>query len=76
MCQFKTSWTNDNLYFNELLDVLIRLNEMEKDGLVKIVANGIKVTTKGQPFVRNICMAFDLLLQRKQPNTQLFSMTV
>ena len=76
MCQFKTSWTNDNLYFNELPDVLIRLNEMEKDGIVKILANGIKVTTKGQPFVRNICMAFDLLLQRKQPNTQLFSMTV
>ena len=76
MCQFKTSWTKDKLYFNELPDALIRLNEMEKDGLLNIEANSIEVTKKGQPFVRNVCMAFDLLLQRKQPNTQLFSMTV
>ncbi len=76
MCQFKTSWTQDTLYFSELPEVLNRLKEMEADGLLEIDANYIKVTTKGQPFVRNICMAFDLLLQRKQPDTQLFSMTV
>ncbi|MFD0836962.1 oxygen-independent coproporphyrinogen III oxidase [Mariniflexile aquimaris] len=76
MCQFKTSWTQDALYFSELPEVLNRLKEMEVDGLLEIDANYIKVTTKGQPFVRNICMAFDLLLQRKQPDTQLFSMTV
>ena len=76
MCQFQTSWTSDNLYFEELPDTLIRLKEMEKDGLLHIGNSTIEVTTKGQPFVRNICMAFDVLLQRKQPNTQLFSMTV
>ena len=76
MCRFKTSWYNGNLYYNELPDTLIRLQEMEKDGLLEIHSNAIKVTAKGQPFVRNICMAFDLLLQRKQPDTQLFSMTV
>lgn len=76
MCQFKTSWTKDNLYFKELPDTLIQLKEMEKDGLLHIDSNTIQVTKKGQPFIRNICMAFDVLLQRKQPNTQLFSMTV
>ena len=76
MCQFKTSWSNSSLYFNELPDVLVKLKEMETDGLLKINTNSIEVTTKGQPFVRNICMAFDVLLQRKQPDTQLFSMTV
>lgn len=76
MCRFKTSWTNDKLRFPELPDALIRLKEMEEDGLLKIEADSITVTAKGQPFVRNICMAFDLLLQRKQPDTQLFSMTV
>tara|TARA_R110002049_G_scaffold132372_1_gene291437 strand:+ start:2888 stop:4261 length:1374 start_codon:yes stop_codon:yes gene_type:complete len=76
MCQFKTSWAKDNLYFKELPDTLMRLKEMEKDGLLNINSNNIEVNTKGQPFIRNICMAFDLLLQRKQPNTQLFSMTV
>jgi oxygen-independent coproporphyrinogen-3 oxidase len=76
MCQFKTSWSQNSLYFTELPEVLIKLKEMEVDGLLSINANTIEVTKKGQPFVRNICMAFDLLLQRKQPNTQLFSMTV
>ncbi|GAA3581186.1 oxygen-independent coproporphyrinogen III oxidase [Snuella lapsa] len=76
MCRFKTSWTDDRLYFSELPEVLIRLKEMEADGLLHITSQTIEVTEKGQPFVRNICMAFDLLLQRKQPDVQLFSMTV
>ncbi|TDA70774.1 coproporphyrinogen III oxidase, partial [Halomonas marinisediminis] len=50
--------------------------EMEKDALVEIFPNSIIVTDKGKPFVRNICMAFDLLLQRNQPESQLFSMTI
>ena len=76
MCQFKTSWDDEYLHFKELPDVLVKLREMEKDELVKIDSNTIAVTKKGYPFVRNICMAFDLLLQRKQPDTQLFSMTI
>ncbi|MFI1745485.1 oxygen-independent coproporphyrinogen III oxidase [Thalassobellus sediminis] len=76
MCQFKTSWSNDSLCFKELPEVLIRLKEMESDGLLIVNSKTIEVTKKGQPFVRNICMAFDLLLQRKKPDTQLFSMTV
>ncbi|XMO85566.1 oxygen-independent coproporphyrinogen III oxidase [Algibacter sp. AS12] len=76
MCQFETSWTNEKLNFNDLPDTLIKLKEMEKDGLLNIYSNKIEVTQKGQPFVRNICMAFDVLLQRKKPDTQLFSMTV
>lgn len=76
MCQFKTSWSASHLYFDELPDTIIRLQEMENDGLLVISENSIEVTPKGQPFVRNICMAFDVLLQRKQPDTELFSMTV
>ncbi len=76
MCHFKTSWKEDRLYFNELPNVLARLQEIETDGLVEISDSQIKVTEKGRPFVRNICMAFDLRLQRNKPETQLFSMTV
>ncbi|MEP1489672.1 MAG: oxygen-independent coproporphyrinogen III oxidase [Algibacter sp.] len=76
MCRFKTSWTSDNLYFKELPDALIQLKEMEADGLLYIKEHAIEVTKKGQPFVRNVCMAFDVLLQRKVPDTQLFSMTI
>ena len=36
----------------------------------------VQITEKGKPFVRNICMAFDLRSKRKAPETELFSMTV
>jgi oxygen-independent coproporphyrinogen-3 oxidase len=76
MCQFSTSWDDETLYFPEIPDVLIELQEMEKDGLVIISKKSITATEKGKPFVRNICMAFDLRLKRKAPETKLFSMTV
>jgi oxygen-independent coproporphyrinogen-3 oxidase len=76
MCTLETSWKDKNLYFDELHEVLLKLHEMKEDGLVEIYATGIKVLEKGRPYIRNVCMAFDLLLQRKQPETQLFSMTI
>ena len=76
MCQFKTNWGEESNYFNEIPEVIINLNELENDGLVIISSNGIQITEAGKPFVRNVCMAFDLLLKRKAPETKLFSMTV
>lgn len=76
MCQFTTSWEDKELFFNELPEIIHQLDEMEHDGLVKISSTSITVTEKGKPFVRNLCMAFDLRLKRKAPQTQLFSMTV
>jgi oxygen-independent coproporphyrinogen-3 oxidase len=76
MCQFETSWAEPKYYFKEIPEVIVQLKEMEKDGLIHFIPNGIQVTEEGKPFVRNICMAFDLLLKRKAPDTALFSMTV
>lgn len=76
MCQFETSWKNDSDFFPELPEIINQLHEMETDGLVKISSQSIQVTEKGKPFVRNICMAFDLRLKRNLPQTELFSMTV
>lgn len=76
MCQFETSWNNKEDYFNEIPNVLIQLKEMENDGLLIIKDDGVEVTEKGKPYVRNICMAFDLRLKRKAPETELFSMTI
>jgi oxygen-independent coproporphyrinogen-3 oxidase len=76
MCQFETSWAEPKYYFKEIPEVIEQLKEMEKDGLIHFIPNGIQVTEEGKPFVRNICMAFDLLLKRKAPDTALFSMTV
>lgn len=76
MCHFETSWKDKKLYFAEVPEIIIQLAEMENDGLLTIEKNGIKVTNAGKPFVRNICMAFDLRLKRKVPETKLFSMTI
>ncbi len=76
MCSFETNWKNDLMYFKELPEVLHNLEELAVDDLLEISDDKIRVTQKGHPFVRNICMAFDLRLQRNKPETTLFSMTV
>ena len=76
MCHFETSWKEDRLKFPELNDCKERLHEMEKDGLVELTETGLKVPEKARPFVRNICMAFDLRLIRNKPATRIFSMTI
>ncbi|QSW89728.1 oxygen-independent coproporphyrinogen III oxidase [Flavobacterium endoglycinae] len=75
-CELETSWNNETGYFEELPEVLLSLKEIENDELIIIGENSIKITEAGRPFVRNICMAFDLHLKRKSPETNLFSMTV
>lgn len=75
-CQFETSWNDKLLYFEELPAVLETLKEMEMDNLIEIYNDKIRIKEEGKPFVRNVCMAFDLHLKRKSPETNLFSMTV
>jgi len=76
MCHFETSWLDSDLKFKDLTQVIVRLKELEDDGLVLIMKNGLIVPKIARAFVRNICMAFDLRLVRNKPETQLFSMTV
>jgi oxygen-independent coproporphyrinogen-3 oxidase len=76
MCHFETSWANDETYFEEINNVLDHLKEMELDDLIYLNDTSLQVTEKGKAFVRNICMAFDLRLMRKVPDTELFSMTI
>ncbi len=76
MCRLETNWQSVETRFPELQEILIGLIEMQNDGLIEILDKKLTVTEKGRPYVRNVCMAFDLLLQRKVPETQLFSMTI
>jgi len=76
MCQFRTSWGESSMYFGDLPRIIEELHELELDALLEFSSNGLQITEKGRPFVRNICMAFDLLLHRKVPETRLFSMTI
>ena len=62
--------------FDELPRLLNRLNEIKNDELAAIFENRIKVTEKGKPFVRNICMAFDVLLHREVTEKRLVSITI
>ena len=76
MCNLETSWQDEALKFKELPQVLEALKEMVDDDLISILENGIKIKEKGRMFVRNVCMAFDVHLKRKKPETRIFSMTI
>ncbi len=75
MCRLETSWDLQTS-FPELEQALGALKEMEKDGLVEIGENTIKITEKGRAFTRNVAMTFDLRMMRNKPETRIFSMTI
>lgn len=76
MTRMRTDWSLPENRTEVLESVASRLAEASNDGLVEIDQNGIIVTEKGRPFLRNICMAFDARLNRKTPTTQIFSKTL
>lgn len=73
MCDFETKFKGEHGQFEVIKN---RLGELEEDGLVTIDENHVFVTEKGIPFVRNICMAFDLKMDLDQPKERMFSKTV
>ena len=75
MCNLETKW-NDKLSIETRKNIIYRLQEMVKDDLLEIFDDKIVVKEKGRMFVRNICMAFDLKLIDKKPETRIFSMTI
>lgn len=76
MCHFETHWQHPEEQTEVLFSALDRLDEMVKDGLVIIEEHYLKVTDKGRPFVRNICMTLDARMLRNKPESQIFSQTV
>ncbi|EIJ38811.1 oxygen-independent coproporphyrinogen III oxidase [Galbibacter orientalis DSM 19592] len=76
MCNLQTSWESSDSIFEDLPNVVTALSEFENDGLISICRDRLIVNEKGRPFVRNICMAFDMYLKKSKPENKLFSMTV
>ncbi|MFK7783115.1 oxygen-independent coproporphyrinogen III oxidase [Psychroserpens sp.] len=76
MCHLETSWANNDLKFSKINDVLKSLKEAQNDGLIIVDKTTLKVPEKAKPFIRNICMGFDLRLHESRPETQVFSMTI
>lgn len=75
MCSLSTDLSKD-IDIIDFSTSLNELNEFKEDQLIEIDNYKIRVTKKGRPFIRNICMAFDMRLQRNKPERQLFSMTI
>ena len=76
MCRLETCWPGSSLPAVCLAEIKSRLADLEADGLVSTNDAGVQVTPKGRPFLRNICMAFDLRLWRALPQTQVFSRAI
>jgi len=76
MCHFYTSWKKPSEKLKNMNAYLKNLKEMEHDGLVILEENSLTVPEHARPYVRNVCMAFDVHLQKNKPETKLFSMTI
>ena len=76
MCHYETSWADEESYHAIIDECIPRLTELIEDGFLELGNKRLKVTEAGKPFIRNICMAFDVRLIRNKPQTQLFSMTI
>src|SRR5262249_33584811 len=76
MTRLETDWQSTDLYVPYLDEIVSRLAEPSRDGLVRLSDNRCEITPEGIPFLRNICMAFDARLARRAPERQIFSRTV
>ena len=73
MCNYETSWAASREQHPALFKGLKRLKEIESDKLISITPYNLKVLENGKPFLRNICMALDARLSRKETKVKLFS---
>jgi oxygen-independent coproporphyrinogen-3 oxidase len=76
MCHLETSWLDEKMNLQEIPQIIQRLEEMKKDGLISLENKHLIVTEKGRIFVRNIAMAWDLRMICHEPETRIFSMTI
>lgn len=76
MCRFETYWINKEDKLEGIENILEDLDEMEEEGLVEFMKGGLKITSEGRPFVRNVCMKFDKRLRTAQVSQPTFSKTI
>jgi oxygen-independent coproporphyrinogen-3 oxidase len=76
MTRFATDWSSDNDYVPHLDTIHNKLTEMSQDGLVRLHDSSCEITDAGKTFLRNVCMAFDARLARKDSGAKLFSRTI
>lgn len=73
-CKGELSWTSTPEWLT--LSMLIQLNTMHEEGLLKLYPTGFRVTDLGMAFLRNICMVFDKRLNDFKNQKQMFSQAI
>lgn len=76
MCRFETTWPDEIWTADERIQIFDKLEGLAEDGFIVYEAEGLKVTEKGRPFIRNISMVFDQYLNRADLRKKMFSETV
>ena len=76
MCRQEMDWSAPDRQHPTFLAGLERLDELLADGLIKRNEFQLRVKPEGQPFLRNIALAFDSHYWAKRPEGQLFSQAV
>ena len=76
MTKFETDLSKTSLNIATLNQIYKNLETFIEDDLISINNYKVKVKPEAKAFIRNICMAFDMRMFRKKPDTQLFSMTI
>lgn len=56
--------------------ILDALGEMEQEGILYLFDGSLKVTTAGEPFIRNICRVFDKHMDRIDAGREIFSKAI
>ncbi|MEN9994728.1 MAG: oxygen-independent coproporphyrinogen oxidase [Bacteroidota bacterium] len=76
MCHFGTVWKPELYETGFYNQTISKLRGLQQDELLTINSVGLEILPKGYAFVRNVCMAFDIDLQRHTPDKPLFSSTI
>ena len=76
MCHFATKWIPALQATGFYTQIISKLDGLLQDELIAIDSTQLNILPKGYAFVRNVCMAFDLDLQRHTPKESLFSATI
>ena len=76
MTRFETDWSEPASFTPYLEGIRERLAEPLRDGLVRLDGLACRVTERGRPFLRNVCMAFDARIGRQAEAARQFSRTV
>lgn len=76
MCRFETNWLSCADKTDFLNHALKNIEPFVQDEMVEVNNLSIRLTDKGKPFSRNVCMTLDARLFRDKPKTQIFSGTI